>query len=153
GTEYVGVLPLHRRLEEAGPALRPGREKAKRVLPGLVEPLGGAQPDVRGRRLRPEQVGEDTLAVVGVVEEQEQVTQADQGVRAVARAGQRVRAAVYVAHHVDSHVTTVSGLSLYCRVGILVGEIPCANSACRPWRRSRQPRTSPMSSSAGPPSS
>ena len=55
-----------------------------------------------------EQVGEDALAVVGVVEEQQQVAQADQGVRAVARAGQCVRAAVYVAHHVDSHVTTVS---------------------------------------------
>ena len=46
--------------------------------------------------------------MVGVVEEQEQVTQADQRVGAVGRAGQRVRAAVYVAHHVDSHVTTVS---------------------------------------------
>jgi len=32
------------------------------------------------------------LAVVGVVEEQQQVAQADQGVRAVGRAGQCVRA-------------------------------------------------------------
>ena len=60
------------------------------------------------RRLGAEQVGEDALAVVGVVEEQEQVAQADQRVGTVGRAGQRIRAAVYVAHHVDSHVTTVS---------------------------------------------
>ena len=60
------------------------------------------------RRLGPEQVGEDALAVVGVVEEQEQVAQADQRVGAVGRAGQRIRAAVDVAHHVDSHDTTVS---------------------------------------------
>ncbi len=32
------------------------------------------------------------------------------------------------------------------------GEMPCANSAFRPWRRFPRPRTSPMSCSAGPPS-
>ena len=46
-------------------------------------------------------------AVVGIVEEQEQVAQADQRVGAVARAGQRIRAAVYVAHHVNPHADTL----------------------------------------------
>ena len=41
--------------------------------------------------------------MVGVVDEQQQVAQADQGVRAVRGPGQRVRAAVHVAHHVDAH--------------------------------------------------
>src|SRR5260370_81969 len=87
--------------------------------PGLVDLLRGAQLDVFTRRLLAEQVGEDALAVVGVVEEQEQVAQADQRVGAVARAGQRIRAAVYVAHHVDSHVTTVSrpGRTIVTRKG------------------------------------
>ena len=49
----------------------------------------------------------DALAVVDVFEEQEQVAQADQRVGAVRRSGQRVRAAVHVADHVNSHVTTV----------------------------------------------
>ena len=92
----------------SGPAFRAGREQAERVLPGLVEFLRGPQLDVPGRRFGAEQIGEDALAVVGIVEEQEQVAQADQRVGAVGRPGQRVRTAVYVAHHVDSHVTTVS---------------------------------------------
>src|ERR1700722_20176503 len=108
GTEQLGVLPGHRGLEQAGPALPPGREQAERELPGLVELLLGAQLDVLARRLGPEQVGEDALPMVGVVEEQQQVAQADQRVGTVGRAGQRIRAAVYIAHHVDSHITTVS---------------------------------------------
>ena len=70
--------------------------------------------------------------MVGVVEEQEQVAQADQGVGAVGRAGQRIRTAVYVAHHVNSHATTVgrpqrkivtgktvaSALSWYCEAAL-----------------------------------
>ena len=61
--------------------------------------------------------------MVGVVEEQEQVTQADQRVGALGRAGQRIRAAVYVAHHVDSHDTTVSraGRKIVTRKGLAAG--------------------------------
>src|SRR5262249_11749626 len=113
-----GVLPPYRGLEEAGPALRPGREQAQRVFPGLVELPRGAQGDVPARCFGAEQVGEDALAIIGVVEEKQQGAQANQPGRAPGRAGQRIRAAVYVAHHVDSHATTVSGLSWYCRVGL-----------------------------------
>ncbi len=47
--------------------------------------------------------------MVGVVQEQEHVTQADQRVGTVRRAGQRLGAPVHVAHHVNSHITTVGG--------------------------------------------
>ena len=47
--------------------------------------------------------------MVGVVQEQEHVTQADQRVGTVRRAGQRVHAPVHIAHHVNSHLTTVGG--------------------------------------------
>jgi hypothetical protein len=85
----------------------PLREQPGRQFPGLVESPGGAQFDVDLGRLGAEQVGEDAFPVVGVVEEQQQVAQADQRVGSASRAGQRVRPPVHVAHYVNSHVTTV----------------------------------------------
>src|SRR5262249_49762420 len=82
-------------------------EQAERELPGLVELPRRAQLDVLPGRLGPEQVGEDALAMVVVVEEQQQVTQADQRVGTVGRAGQRICPGVHIAHYVDSHTTTV----------------------------------------------
>ena len=97
-------------------------ESAMRILEGLARFLFTAflrQPllapawilaeqfDVDPGRLRSEQVGEDALPVVGIVEEQQQVAQADHRVGPAARAGQRVRPPVHVAHHVNSHATTV----------------------------------------------
>ena len=74
--------------------------------PGLVEPLEVAQLDEPAGLLGAEQVGEDALPVIGVVDEQQQITQADQRVRAT-RAGQRVRAAMHITDHVDPHEHTV----------------------------------------------
>ncbi|MGH3409072.1 MAG: hypothetical protein ACRDRJ_42220 [Streptosporangiaceae bacterium] len=50
-----------------------------------------------------EQVREDALAVVGVVDEQQQVAQADQRVGVVPGPGQRVGPAVDVTDYVDPH--------------------------------------------------
>ena len=57
---------------------------------------------------RAEQVGEDAPRVVGVVEEQQQVTEADQRVRAVAGPAERIGPAVHVTHHMHPHSPTIS---------------------------------------------
>ena len=75
--------------------------------PGFVEPLGIPQLDEAASLVRAEQVGEDALPVVRVVDEQQQITQADEGVRAT-RAGQRIRAAMHIADHVNPHGHTVA---------------------------------------------
>lgn len=53
-------------------------------LPRLGEAAGGAQLDDPVGVLGAEEVGEDATRMVGVVEEEHQVTEAHQGVRAVA---------------------------------------------------------------------
>ena len=82
---------------------------ARRQLPGLVEPPRGAQLDVLPGVLGPVELGEYPLRVIGVVQEEQQVAQADQHVRAVSGGGQRVGGTVHVAHHVDSHVINING--------------------------------------------
>jgi hypothetical protein len=79
------------------------RPQARGHGPGLVEPLGRAQRDELGGPLGAEQGGEDALRVVVVVDEKDQVTQADQRVRAVARPGQRVDPAMDIADDMDPH--------------------------------------------------
>jgi nitroreductase len=58
--------------------------------------------------LRPEQVGEDPARVVGVVEEEHEVTQTDQGVGTLAGSGQVTGVAVHIADHVYARLP-VSG--------------------------------------------
>ena len=62
-----------------------------------------AAPMIPGGVLGAEQLGEDPLGVVVVVDEQQQVAEADQDVGPVARLGQRVGAAVHIADDVDPH--------------------------------------------------
>jgi hypothetical protein len=50
-----------------------------------------------------EKVGKDAARVVGVVQEQHQIAQADQGIRAVAGSGQVAGVAVHVTDHMDAH--------------------------------------------------
>jgi hypothetical protein len=85
---------------KAGPQLRRHRS-------GLVEPLRRAQRDELLGRLGTEQIGKDALRVVRVVNEQQQVTQADQRVSAVPRCGQRIGPAMHIADHVHSHAHTL----------------------------------------------
>ena len=74
-------------------------------LAGLLEAAGGAQLHDAVGVLDAEQVGEDAAGVVGVVEEEHEVAEADQGVGAVAGPGQVPAVAVHVADHVDAHAT------------------------------------------------
>ena len=76
-------------------------------LPRLVEPAGRPQLDQPPGLLGAEQAGKDPLAVVGVVDEQQQVAEADQRVGAVAGRAQRIGPAMNVAYHVDPHPPTV----------------------------------------------
>jgi hypothetical protein len=71
-------------------------------LPGLREAAGGAQLDEAAGVLRAEQVGEDAARVVRVVEEEEEVPQADQGVGAVTGPGQVTGVAVHIADDMDA---------------------------------------------------
>jgi hypothetical protein len=100
--EHLGVLLAHRLLDRrrpvhADPAPQPGAE-----FPGLLEAPGGAEFDEAVGVLDAEQVGEDAAGVVGVVEEEDQVAETDQGVGAVAGSGQVTGVAVHVADHVDA---------------------------------------------------
>ena len=63
----------------------------------------GAQRDEGDRGVGAEQFGKDAGAGVGVVQEEHEVTEAHQHVGAVAGPGERLDAAVHVAHHVDPH--------------------------------------------------
>jgi hypothetical protein len=67
----------------------------------------GAEADQFTGSLGSEQVGEDALTVVRVVYEKQQVTEADQGICAVAGRSQGVGPAMNVAYHVDPHPPTV----------------------------------------------
>ena len=75
--------------------------------PRVVEPLGAPERHERPGLLRSEQIREDAAPMVGVVHEQQQVAQADERVRVPRRRGQRVGPAVYIAHHVNPHETTL----------------------------------------------
>jgi hypothetical protein len=66
-----------------------------------------AQLDQLARLLRAEQAGKDPLAVVGVVDEQQQIAEAYQCVSALPGRFERVGAAMDVADHVDPHPPTV----------------------------------------------
>lgn len=82
--EHLGVLLAHRLLDRRGPVgadarPQPGTERAR-----LLEATGGAQLDDAVGVLHAEEVREDAARVVGVVEEEDQVTEADQSVGAVA---------------------------------------------------------------------
>ena len=101
--EQLGVLRGHGRVDggawlagERRP--EPGRELARRV-----ELLRGPQRDELPRRFGAEQVGEYPARMVRVVEEKQQVAEADQRVSAVAGAAERVGPAVHIADHVDPH--------------------------------------------------
>ena len=89
-------------------AFRQARRQPRGQLPGLVEPLGQPQGQVPLVLLRAEQVGEDAAPVVGVVQEQQQVPQADERVRPAGRGRQRVEPAMDVAHQVNPHAPTLS---------------------------------------------
>src|SRR5260370_33848575 len=91
---------------EPGPELR-------RHLPGLVEPVRGAQGDELPGRVRAKQVGKDPFPVIGVVDEQQQVSEADQGVRAVGRTPERLGPAMNIADHMHPHAHTLG--SYYSR--------------------------------------
>src|ERR1700730_5900019 len=89
--------------------VEPGPELC-RHLPGLVEPLRGAQGDELPGRVRAEQVSKDASPVIGVVDEQQQVSEADQGVRAVGRAPERIGPAMNIADYVHPHAHTLGSL-------------------------------------------
>jgi hypothetical protein len=75
--------------------------------PRLVEPFRRPQRDELPRRVGAEQVREDSLPVIGVVHEQQQIPEAQQRVRARRRMAQRAGRPVYVAHHVNPHADTL----------------------------------------------
>src|SRR5262249_11702705 len=74
-----------------------------RHLPRRVELLRGAQADELSRVLWAEQVSEDSLGMVGVVEEKQEIAEADQRVGTITGSPQRVASAVYVADHMKAH--------------------------------------------------
>jgi hypothetical protein len=105
--EQFLVLPGRRRLDVGGGvAVEPGPQP-RRQLPGLVEPLRGAQVDEPPGRPGAEQVRKYPLPVVGVVYEQQQVTEADQGVGTVRRLAERIGPAVHIADHMHPHANTL----------------------------------------------
>ena len=137
GREQLGVLAVARparcaaRLAVRATPTAPGRTRAassKRFWPSQRDEAVGV--------LLAEQVGEDALRVVVVVDEQHQVAEADERVRAVPGARQRVRAAMDVAHHMDPH-----GLDPATRTRIADGERPGRSSPSRstPGRATRGP--------------
>jgi hypothetical protein len=75
--------------------------------PRLVELFRRPQRDELPGRLRAEQVSEDPLPMVGVVHEQQEVTQAQQRVRALRRAGQLACRPVHIADRVNPHAVTL----------------------------------------------
>ncbi len=85
GGEQFRVLPrgggphMPRRVAAEAPP------QARRHLPGLTEALGGAQRDEPPGRVGAEQLREDPPRLIGIVHEQEQIAEAEQGVRAVPR--------------------------------------------------------------------
>ncbi len=99
GGEHLCVLAAYGALDE-GVAVQAGPELPPEGV-GLLEAARGAQLDDPVGVLDAEQVGEDPARVVRVVEEEHEVTEADEGVCAVARAGEGLGVAVHVAHDVD----------------------------------------------------
>src|SRR6266487_3843749 len=105
--EQLRVLPRRRRLDMAGRfAVQPGPEPCGH-RPGRIESLRRPQVNELARRRRTEQVGEYPPPVVGVVNEQQQIAQAEQRVRAVGRDGQCIGPAVHVADHMNPHEHSV----------------------------------------------
>jgi len=103
GREQLRVLPRRRSLDVQGAIAAQRGPQPRRHRAGLVESLLGTQRDVLPRRLRAEEFGENALPVIGVVDEQQQIAEADQRVCAVGCGGQRVGPAVHVADHVNPH--------------------------------------------------
>ena len=107
GREQLGVLPGDRCLDVLPRvAAQPGPQLA-RHLARLIKAPGRAELHQAPGFLRPEQVGEDSLTVIGVVDEEEQISQADKGVGALPGRAQGVRPAVNVTYHVHPHPPTV----------------------------------------------
>jgi hypothetical protein len=105
--EQLRVLTADRRLHDGGAvALEAGPEPA-RPFPGLVEPHLGAQLNPPADGVGAEQAAHDPAAVVVVVDEQDQVAQADKRVGARRGGRERVRPSVHVAHHMDPHVRSL----------------------------------------------
>jgi hypothetical protein len=103
GGEHVRVL-----LRRGGPYVRrrvaaEAPPQARRQLPGLTEPLRGAQGDELPGGVRTEQVREDPPRMICVVHEQEQVTQAEQGIRTGRGAAKGAGPAVHIADHMHPH--------------------------------------------------
>ncbi|MFC6676279.1 hypothetical protein ACFQE7_09840 [Nonomuraea ferruginea] len=103
GGEQLGVLGAHVALDVVAGVAVEARPQLGRHRPGLVEALGGAQGDELPGPFGAEQIGEDALAVVVVVDEQDEITETDQRVGAVSRGRQCVGPAVYVTDHMDPH--------------------------------------------------
>jgi len=77
--------------------------QAHRHLPGLTESLLGAQGDELPGRVRAEEVREDPLRRICVVHEQEQVAQAEQGIRTGRGRAKGAGPAVHIADHMHPH--------------------------------------------------
>ena len=105
--EQLSVLAGRCRLHVRGRVAAEPGPQPRRHLPGLIESLRGAQRDELLGGLRAEQVGKNAVPVVRVVHEQQQVAEADKGVRAVGRALQRVGPAMHITDHVHPHALTL----------------------------------------------
>src|SRR6185437_13779794 len=159
--EQLRVLARRRRLHVRGRVAAERGPQTGRHLPGLVEPLRGAQRDELFRCLRPEQVGKNPVLVVGVIYKQQQVTKTDEGIRAVGCALERVGAAMHITDHVHPHALTLgkiwpgAGTSSRPRWGT-VQEVRAEHSrASGPQRRPRCASTAflPWSTSPARPAS
>ncbi|GGU89920.1 hypothetical protein GCM10010275_28260 [Streptomyces litmocidini] len=69
--------------------------------------------------------------MVGVVEEEDQVTETYEGVGALPRLGEVVGVAVYVTDHVDSHEPTLGGVTCGY-LGVVKPVDYCAQSTVTP---------------------
>lgn len=110
GGEEVGVLAADRGLDDLLPAgaarVQLGPEPAAQRA-GLVEAAGGAQCDQGVGVGGAEEVGEDAARVVRVVEEEDQVAEADQGVGPVPGRRQVPTVAMDVTDHMHAHGVTL----------------------------------------------
>ena len=101
--EELGVLAARGGLDMIPPITAQLLPQSRRHRPGFVEALGRPQPDEFPRGLRSEQLGKDALARFGVIDEQQQVTQAEKGICTVGRAAESPGVPVHIADYVDPH--------------------------------------------------
>ncbi len=103
GGEDARVLLADGSLDVVARLPAEGRPQRGGHAPRLLEAAGRAQRDELRRPLLAEHLAEDALRGVVVVDEEDQIAEADEHVGALSRAGEGVRAPVDVTDDMDPH--------------------------------------------------